>query len=123
MKKIKTQRIGHPDPKISLEDLGVYLKSIEKQPVAIRRSVMRSLSLIDIPRKHSGLSFDKAFGLHAELSETIAVKVFAMTVMTRIAIKEPDLKREVIIAIEEQLPYGSAAYRSRAVKMLKELKK
>lgn len=106
-----------------IKDLKPYLKSIEKQPVAIKRNVMRTLSLSDIPAGLTGLAFSKAFSLHAELSETIAVKVFAMTVMTQVALKEPDLRNEVIIAIEEQLPYGSAAYRSRAAKLLKKLKK
>ena len=123
MKKINALRKGHPDPKIAQADLKSLLKSIETKPVAIRRSVMRTLSMIDIPKSLYGPAFDKASLLHADLSETIAVKVFAMSVMTYVALEEVDLKNEVIIAIEEQLPYGSAAYRNRAAKLLKALKR
>lgn len=98
------------------------LKTIETRDVATRRRVMKSLSLIEIPRRMQGLAFAKASELLSNHSETIVVKVFAMTVMTRIALEETDLRNEVIIAIEEQLPYSSAAYKSRAAKLLKALK-
>ena len=123
MKKINTARKGHPDPKFSLQDVRPLLKDIDTKPVAVRRSVMRSLSLTDIPKSLRGLAFDKASELFADRSETVAVKVFAMSVMTQIALQEAGLKNEVIIGIEEQLPYGSAAYRSRAAKLLKALKR
>ena len=101
------------------------LKTIDKpgMHVAVKRNVMRLLQFIDIPSSVSGLAFDKAFKLFSDTSEPIAVRVFAMTVMTQVAMKEPVLKNEVIIAIEEQLPYGSAGYRSRASRLLKALKK
>jgi hypothetical protein len=44
-----------------------------------------------------------------------------MTVLANIAMEEPDLKDELKIVIEDGLPYGSAAYISRAKKTLKQL--
>ncbi|HEX8060399.1 MAG TPA: hypothetical protein VF473_05655 [Cyclobacteriaceae bacterium] len=101
------------------------LKAIDKpgSHVAVKRNVMRLLQFIDIPPAIRGIAFDKAFKLFSDTSEPVAVRVFAMTVMTRVAMEEPDLKNEVIIAIEEQLPYGSAAYKSRAARSLKALRK
>ena len=101
------------------------LKTIDKpgMHVAVKRNVMRLLQFINTPPALRGVAFDKAFKLFSDTSEPIAVRVFAMSVMTQIAMEEPDLKNEVIIAIEEQLPYGSAAYRSRAARSLKALKK
>lgn len=91
--------------------------------VAVKRNVLRLLQFIEIPTSVSGFAFDKAFKLFSETSEPIAVRVFAMTVMAQVAMKETELKNEVIIAIEEQLPFGSAGFRSRAGKLLKELKR
>ncbi len=87
-----------------------------------KRNVMRLLSLVDLTPGIKGLAFDKASQLLADHSEPIAVKVFAMTVMANIAMEETDLKNEVIIAIEEQLPFGSPAFRSRGFKLVKALK-
>jgi hypothetical protein len=113
----------HPD--LIQRHLKPLLKVIDKpgMHVAVKRNVMRLLQFIDIPPAVRGIAFDKAFKLFSDTSEPVAVRVFAMTVMTDVAMKEPDLKNEVIIAIEEQLPYGSAAYKSRAARSLKALRK
>lgn len=112
-------------PELIRPYLKPVLRSIDKpgMHVAVKRNVMRLLQFINIPPAIRGVAFDKAFKLFTDTSEPIAVRVFAMSVMTQIAIEEPDLKNEVIIAIEEQLPYGSAAYKSRASRSLKALKK
>ena len=112
-------------PELIRPYLKPVLKSIDKpgQHVAVKRNVMRLLQFIEIPSNVRGLAVDKAFKLFADRSEPIAVRVFVMQVMTDVAMKEPGLKNEVIIAIEEQLPYGSAGYRTRASRLLKSLKK
>jgi hypothetical protein len=112
-------------PELIRPYLKPVLKAIDKpgMHVAVKRNVMRLLQFIEIPSAVSGIAFDKAFKLFSHASEPVAVRVFAMSVMTQVAMKEPDLKKEVIIAIEEQLPYGSAAYVSRAARSLKALKK
>lgn len=111
-------------PELIRPYLKPVLKSIDKanSHVAVKRNVLRLLQFIEIPTSVSGLAFDKAFKLFSETSEPIAVRVFAMTVMAQVAMKEPELKNEVIIAIEEQLPFGSAGFRSRAGKLLKDLR-
>jgi len=111
-------------PRLISRHLKPILKAVDRpgMHVAVKRNVMRLFQFTDIPKNLRGLAFDKSFGLFSDTSEPIAVRVFAMTVMKQVAMDEPELKNEVIIAIEEQLPYGSAAFRSRAGKLLKELK-
>lgn len=112
-------------PELLTPYLKPILKSVDKpgMHVAVKRNVMRVFQFIDIPKNVRGLAFDKAFKLYSDTSEPVAVRVFAMQVMTNIAMDEPELKNEVIIAIEEQLPFGSAAFRNRGMKLVKELKK
>ena len=112
-------------PELIKPYLKPILKTIDKpgMHVAVKRNVMRLLQFIEIPANVRGLAFDKAFKLFSDASEPIAVQVFAMQIMSDIALEEPDLKNEVIIAIEEQLPYGSAAYKNRAARLLKALRK
>jgi len=112
-------------PELIVPYLKPILRSIDKagMHVAVKRNVMRVFQFIEIPRGVRGLAFDKAFKLYSDTSEPVAVRVFAMQVMANIAMDEPELKNEVIIAIEEQLPFGSAAFRSRAGKLLNQLRK
>ena len=88
--------------------------------VAVKRNIMRLLQDIEIPKPLYGTLTDKCFAL-LDPKETIAVRVFSMTVLANIAKQEPDLKKELRIVIEDQLPYGSAGFLSRARKVLKEI--
>ena len=102
---------------------GLLKKVNSKAHVSIKRNTMRIIQFIDIPKTLTGLVFDKAFSLFTDTSESIATRVFSMTALRKVAMMVPDLKNEVIIVIEEQIPYGSPAFRSRAKADLKNLRK
>lgn len=84
---------------------------------AVKRNILRLLQDIEIPKKLYGVVTDRCFSF-LDPKEPIAVKVFAMTVLSNIAKNEPDLKKELRIVIEDQLPYASAGFLSRARKVL-----
>ena len=98
------------------------LKMLDKKDahVAVKRNILRLLQDIEIPKKFYGVLADKCFEL-MDPQEAIAVRVFSMSVLAAIAQKEPDLKRELRILIEDQLPFASAGFLSRAKKVLKTL--
>jgi hypothetical protein len=87
----------------------------------VKRNTVRLLQFVDIPEEWQGTAADRCFELLATSSEPIAVKAFAMTVLLNITKHEPALKSELKILIENQLPYASAGFLSRARKVLKAL--
>lgn len=89
--------------------------------VAVKRNTVRVLQNVDVPEELLGTLADVCFGFMESSQEPIAVKVFAMTNLHNITKREPDLKNELKLIIEEQLPYGSAGFKSRAKKILKDL--
>jgi hypothetical protein len=99
------------------------LKMAQKPGVhdAVKRNVLRMLQFATIPKRHQGKVADVAFKFLSDNSQPVAIRVFAMTVLANIAMEEPGLKDELKIVIEDGLPYGSAAYVSRAKKTLKQL--
>ena len=124
-----TQRAAWPlsycvqdHPSLIKPHLKAVLKMLDKPAahVAAKRNILRFLQDIEIPKRYYGLLADRCFTL-MDPEETIAVRVFAMTVLANIAKEEPDLRNELKIAIEDQLPYGSAGFLSRARKVLKQL--
>lgn len=126
-----TQRAAWPlsycvaaHPQLIKPHLKSVLKMLEKKDVhvAVKRNILRFLQDIEIPRRYYGFVTDHCFSM-MDPKETIAVRVFAMTVLAHIAKEEPDLKKELRIVIEDQVPYASAGYLSRARKVLKELEK
>lgn len=90
---------------------------------AVKRNTVRLLQFIDIPRKHQGKVADMCFQFLSDTSQPIAVRCFSMTVLANIAMDKPELKNELRVIIEDQFPYGTAGFLSRAKKVLKQLQK
>lgn len=91
-------------------------------PDAVKRNTVRLLQFIPIPRSLQGTTTHVCFDLLKNRKEAIAIRVFAMTVLANIAKEQPELKSELKIIIEDNMPYGSAGFVSRGRKILKELK-
>jgi hypothetical protein len=96
-----------------------------KQPVhdAVKRNVIRILQDIDIPENLRGVAATVCFDFLASPKEPVAVKVFSMTVLANIVQFEPDMKKELVLLIEEQMDLEKPAFRSRGAKILKQLSK
>jgi len=90
---------------------------------AVKRNTLKVLIEIDIPKKLQGILCDICFDLLQTHETSIALKVYAMTVLKNICFLEPDLKNELKLVIEHQLPNSSAGYKSRAKRVLKEIDK
>ncbi|MEM9389404.1 MAG: hypothetical protein AAGA02_02955 [Bacteroidota bacterium] len=89
--------------------------------IAVVRNTVRLLQFVDIPENLIGETADICFKLMESSDTPIAVKVFSMTVLANICEKEPDLKNELALLIEDQMPYGSAGFRNRGAKILKKI--
>ncbi len=109
-------------PALIKPHLNKVLKMLDREDIhdAVKRNIVRLLQYIEIPKRLYGTVADKCF-LLMDPKEPIAVRVFAMTVLANIAREEPGLKKELRIVIEDQLPYASAGFLSRARKVLREL--
>ena len=91
--------------------------------IAVKRNTVRILQFVDIPEDQMGLAAEICFDFLNSGKEAIAVKAHAMTILFNITKKFPELRDELQIAIEDQLPFGSEGIRSRGKKILKELSK
>ena len=90
-------------------------------PVAVKRNTVRILQEVAVPEALLGPLAEVCFQFLESGDEPIAVKVFSMTILFNITKKEPDLKNELRLLIEAQLPYGSAGFKARAKKILPHL--
>jgi hypothetical protein len=125
-----TQRAARPvsccverNPHLVRPHLKILLNYLKTPGIhdAVKRNTIRLLQYIEIPKSLHGKVADICFGYFQDLKEPIGIRVFSMTVLGQIARHNPDLKRELFILIEDQLPYASPGFTSRAKKVLKEL--
>ncbi|MES1217149.1 MAG: hypothetical protein ABUT20_16670, partial [Bacteroidota bacterium] len=58
----------------------------------------------------------------ASHDEAIAIKAFSLTVLEKLSHQYPEIKKELKLVIEDRWNYETAAFHSRARKILKEIK-
>lgn len=107
-------------PQLIKKHWAALIKTLHKPVIhdAVKRNSMRLLQDIEIPEKYEGKIMDIAFGYVASQTEAIAIKAFALTVLGNFTTKYPEIIPELRTLIEYQLPYQTAAFRSRAKKIL-----
>ena len=89
--------------------------------VAVKRNVVRILQNIEVPKQLLGKVATVCFDFLASQHEPVAVKAFSMTVLANIVRKEPELKDELRLLVEQQMPWGTAGFKARGRKTLKQL--
>ncbi len=110
-------------PALAVPWLKEMIRKMQQEGVhdAVIRNGLRIMQFVDIPRRLQGSVADICFGYLASPDAPIAARAFSMTVLERIAAKEPELKRELKLVIEQLLPYSGPGIRARARKILKKM--
>ena len=86
---------------------------------AVKRNTVRILQFVEIPEDLQGLAAEVCFQYLNDSQIPVAIRAFSMTVLGKIAQQHPDLQEELKIIVEDQLPYQSPAFVSRAKRILK----
>jgi hypothetical protein len=89
--------------------------------VAVVRNTVRLLQDVTIPKKYQGRVMSICFDFVQDPQTPIAVKVFSLTILSNLAGDYPDIGPELKLIIEEQWEHSTAAFRSRAKKVLAKL--
>jgi hypothetical protein len=126
-----TQRAGWPlsycienHPKLVTPHFSKLLGSVRKPGIhdSVKRNVVRLLQFVDIPHRYKGKVWEICYSFLADPKEPIAVRVFSLSVLGNLATEHSELANELKIMIEDQLPYATAAFASRAKGVLRKLK-
>jgi hypothetical protein len=113
----------HPD--LIKPYFGKILPLLQKPGVhnAVVRNIVRLLQFVTIPKRYHGQLMDTCFTFIASNDAAIAIKAFSLTILENLSNEYPDIKPELKLVIEERWPYESAAFKSRARKVLKKIDK
>ena len=90
---------------------------------AVKRNSIRLMQAIELPEVYHGEIMDMCFTYLESPKESLAVKVFSMSVLGNLTKYYPEIKTELKLIIEDQLPHQSAGFKSRAKQVLKQLDK
>ena len=88
---------------------------------AVKRNVLRMLQFTELPAALHGRIADLAFSGLSDRKAPVAIRVFAMSVLSRLTRHHPEFKNDLRVLIEDELSMASPAFLSRGRKVLKEL--
>lgn len=87
--------------------------------VAVIRNTVRLLQDVSIPKRWHGRVMSICFDFVADPETPIAVKAFALTIVSNLSQDYPEIRGELKLVIEAQWDQATPAFRSRARKILK----
>jgi hypothetical protein len=87
--------------------------------IAVIRNTVRLLQDVKIPKRYHGRVMSTCFDFVADPETPIAVKAFALTILSNLSQNYPEIRGELKLIIEEQWEQATPAFRSRARKILK----
>ena len=90
----------------------------------LKRSMTRILSehCTEPDEESQGVLVNICFKYLMDSDEKIALKIYSMDILYNLSQLYPEIKKELIYSIENQLPYSSAAIKSRGKKMMRKLR-
>jgi len=108
-------------PHLIKKHLGKILAHTKKPGIhdAVKRNTVRLLQDIEIPVKFHAEVMNLCFDYIHDPQEKPAVKAFSLTVLQNLSRLYPDIKQELKTIIGDRWEHESAAFRSRAKRILK----
>jgi hypothetical protein len=125
-----TQRAAWPMSNCAMEHpeliepyFSKLLEMLKKPGVhdAVARNIIRLLQKVKIPKRYHGKIMTICFEYLASESAPVAVKAFSLTVLDNLSKDYPDIRPELKLIIEERWDHETAAFKSRARKILRRL--
>lgn len=112
-------------PQLIHKHFAILLNNLTRPGIhnAIRRNTMRLLQDIHIPEPYQGQAMDIAFNYILDPKEKPAVKAFSLTVLENMLEQYPEIGPELKLTIQDQWAHQTAAFHSRAKKILTRLEK
>lgn len=103
-----------------IKDLVSVLHKKNVHDAVIRNSV-RVLQEIEIPEQYHGEVMDACFQFLEKPMTPVAIKAFSLTTLFKLSKTYPEIKPELKLIINDRLDYETAAFKSRAKKILPKL--
>jgi hypothetical protein len=111
--------ISHPQ--LVKKHFARLVKNMKKHGLgdSVKRNTVRLLQHIEIPVKFHGDIMSSCFDYIIDPKEKVAVKAFSLSILDNLSKQYPEIRQELKTIIEDRWDSETAAFRSRAKKILK----
>ena len=114
--------LGEKYPELLIPYLPQMISNVkEPKHDAVIRNTVRTWQYMSVPEDYLGEIFELCFNYITDPKIPVAIRAFSMKVCANICKAVPEMKEELILAIEDQLENGSAGIKSRGKNVVKQL--
>jgi hypothetical protein len=108
------EKLSERNPGLLNASLPRLIDNLKQIPSSsTRRTLAKVLSLHTLPEAYEGAVLDFCLTMLEDPKEPVAVKANCMSLVFQLLPKYPELKNELFLLIEDQLPYQSVGFASR----------
>jgi len=113
--------INHPE--LIKKHFLKLVKNLQRPDIgdSVKRNTVRLMQHISIPERFHGEIMNLCFDFISDPQEKVAIKAFSLSILQNLCRQYPEILQELKTIIEDRWDYESAAFRSRAKKILKQL--
>jgi hypothetical protein len=109
-------------PNLVKPHLTALIDRLEKPcHAAVSRNILRLLQEVPVPESEQGRLMNYCFSALAKRDVPAANKAFSLTILAGLATHYPEIREEILLCIEDQLPGALPSFRSRAQKITRQL--
>ncbi|MDP4267018.1 MAG: hypothetical protein Q8880_06255 [Bacteroidota bacterium] len=90
---------------------------------SVLRNMLKVISLINVPQIHHGIIYDRCINFLTDGFMPVAVKVYSMDILYKIAHGIPELQDELILIFQNEIDRNSVAFAAKARKLIKKMRK
>ncbi|HHB79403.1 MAG TPA: hypothetical protein ENK85_09255 [Saprospiraceae bacterium] len=112
--------IGEARPQWMTSYIGPMIESIQN-PIhdAVVRNGLLVLVGVKIPKRYWGELVEIGFDYLSKVTTPTAIKRAALLVVARIVEQEPELREELVLVLQDQIPYSTVGFKGIATKYIK----
>jgi hypothetical protein len=105
-----------------LEPLVDLISANDTHPAIIRNTLL-IIQTVEIPTDLKGIIFNLCYDMVDNPNQTLATRVYAVSILARIHESKPELVDEVELLIKQHIRHSSTGFKSRTRWVLNDLKK
>lgn len=114
--------LSRKEPELIKPYVSKFINTINDFKIdGIKRNMLNALCTQEIPKQLQGKTVNLCFNFILSPTETVAVKVLSLDILSKFIKNYPEMKNELHAVIEDQLPRTTVAFQSKGNKILRKL--
>ncbi len=88
---------------------------------AVARNILSAITKVELPTEYHGEIMNYCFDKITNIESTAAIKSYSLEIIGKLALLYPEIQPEIIMILNDRMPFEVASFKARGRKILKKL--